>query len=72
MDLVQAGNPWRESLTTDYNPDGTVLDLKDGKGNAILSYGHDSLARVGVNLGEGVATPEQDDWQGNMRTAGAS
>src|SRR5256712_854443 len=34
------------TLTTDYNPDGTVLDQKDGKNNAILSYGYDALARV--------------------------
>jgi RHS repeat-associated protein len=33
-------------LTTDYNPDGTVLAQKDGKNNAIVSYGYDSLARV--------------------------
>jgi YD repeat-containing protein len=31
---------------TDYNPDGTVADQKDGKGNIILSYGYDSLGRV--------------------------
>jgi len=34
------------TLATDYNPDGTVLDQKDGKNNAILSYGYDALARV--------------------------
>jgi RHS repeat-associated protein len=33
-------------LTTDYNADGTVLDQKDGKGNAIQSYQYDSLAHV--------------------------
>ena len=31
---------------TDYNLDGTVHDQKDGKGNAIQTYGYDSLARV--------------------------
>ena len=34
------------TLTTDYNADGTVADQKDGKGNAVLSYGYDALARV--------------------------
>ena len=33
-------------LHTDFNLDGTVADQKDGKGNAILSYGYDSQARV--------------------------
>ncbi len=33
-------------LTTDYNSDGTVLDQKDGKGNAVQSYQYDSLAHV--------------------------
>ncbi|MHB8613374.1 MAG: RHS repeat-associated core domain-containing protein [Candidatus Dormibacteraceae bacterium] len=32
-------------LHTDYNPDGTTLDQKDGKGNAIQSYGYDALGR---------------------------
>ena len=31
---------------TDYNADGTVMDQKDAKGNAILTFGYDSLARV--------------------------
>ncbi len=31
---------------TDYNADDTVADQKDGKGNAIISYGYDSLGRV--------------------------
>jgi RHS repeat-associated protein len=34
------------TLVTNYNPDGTVLDQRDGKGNAVLSYGYDSLTRV--------------------------
>jgi len=34
------------TLTTDYNLDGTVLDQKDGKSNAIQTYGYDALARV--------------------------
>jgi RHS repeat-associated protein len=31
---------------TDYNLDGTVLDEKDGKGNAILTFGYDAQARM--------------------------
>jgi RHS repeat-associated protein len=31
---------------TIYNDDGTVAAQRDGKGNAILTYGYDSLARV--------------------------
>jgi RHS repeat-associated protein len=30
-------------LTTDYNSDGTVLDQKDGKNNAIQTYAYDSM-----------------------------
>jgi RHS repeat-associated protein len=33
-------------VRTDYNPDGSVSAEKDGKNNAILSFGYDSLARV--------------------------
>jgi RHS repeat-associated protein len=33
-------------LITDYNPDGTILDQKDGKGNALQTYQYDSLGRV--------------------------
>jgi YD repeat-containing protein len=33
-------------LTTEYNPDGTVADQKDGKNNAIQTYTYDSLAHV--------------------------
>ena len=31
---------------TDYNSDGTVSDIKDGKSNAIQSYGYNALAQV--------------------------
>ena len=34
------------TLVTDYFSDGTVQDQKDGKNNAILTYGYDALARV--------------------------
>jgi YD repeat-containing protein len=30
------------TLTTDYNADGTLLDEKDGKGNAIVTFGYNS------------------------------
>jgi len=33
-------------LHTDYNLDGTALDQKDGKGNPIVSFAYDALARV--------------------------
>ena len=42
-DLKRADN---SDLHTDYNPDGTVLDQKDGKGNPIITFGYDALARV--------------------------
>lgn len=35
-------SPPANARVTDYNADGTVKDQKDGKGNAILSYGYDS------------------------------
>jgi RHS repeat-associated protein len=34
------------TLLNDYNPDGTLLDKKDGKGNAIQTFGYDAAARV--------------------------
>lgn len=34
------------SLTTDYNADGSVLDQKDGKTDAIQTYGYDPAGRV--------------------------
>ncbi len=34
------------TLQTDYNPNGTVLDEKDGKGNVVIAYEYDPLARV--------------------------
>jgi RHS repeat-associated protein len=43
--IKRADSP-QTTLTTDYNGDGTVLDQKDGKNNAILTYGYDGLARV--------------------------
>jgi RHS repeat-associated protein len=39
-------SPPTNGRVTDYNLDGTVADQKDGKGNAILTYGYDSLGRV--------------------------
>lgn len=43
---VKRADTPQTTLTTDFNQDGTVLDHKDGKTNAILTYGYDSLARV--------------------------
>ncbi len=43
--VKRADSP-QTTLLTDYNPDSTVLDQKDGKGNAIQSYQYDSLAHV--------------------------
>jgi RHS repeat-associated protein len=39
-------SPPANARVTDYNPDGSVADQKDGKGNKIISYGYDPLARV--------------------------
>src|SRR5439155_21379360 len=33
-------------LTTDYNPDGTIADEKDGKGNRILAFGYNALRQL--------------------------
>ncbi|MDQ6617188.1 MAG: DUF6531 domain-containing protein [Actinomycetota bacterium] len=43
---TQVQRPDTTTPTTDYFADGTVQDQKDGKNNAILTYGYDSLARV--------------------------
>jgi RHS repeat-associated protein len=43
---VKRADTPQTTVTTDYNPDGTVLDQKDGKGNAIQTYGYNSLAQV--------------------------
>lgn len=43
---VKRADTPQTTLTTDYNADGTVLDQKDGKNNAILTYAYDALARV--------------------------
>ena len=45
-EVTKTKRPDNTTLLTDYNPDGTVLDEKDGKGNAILSFGYDPLARL--------------------------
>jgi len=45
IQVKRADSP-QTTLITDYNADGTVLDQKDGKGNAIQSYQYDSLAHV--------------------------
>jgi len=43
---TQRADTPQTTLTTDYNPDGTVADQKDGKGNALQTYGYDSVGRV--------------------------
>src|SRR5260370_7825020 len=43
--VKRADSP-QTTVVTDYNADGTLLDQKDGKGNAIQSYQYDSLAHV--------------------------
>jgi len=45
-EVTKTKRPDSTTLLTDYNPDGTVLDQKDGKGNAILTFGYDPLARL--------------------------
>lgn len=44
-ELITTTRPDTTTTVTDYNDDGTVLDQKDGKGTAILTYTYDSLAR---------------------------
>ena len=57
------------SLATDYNADGTVLDQKDGKNNAILTYGYDPLARVSSSTDAlGNVTSYSYDGAGNRLT----
>jgi RHS repeat-associated protein len=68
IQVKRADSP-QTSLITDYNPDGSVLDQKDGKGNAILSYGYDSLARVTtVTDALGNVTGYSHDGNGNQLT----
>jgi RHS repeat-associated protein len=56
-------------LRTDYNPDGTVLDQKDGKTNTILSFGYDALARVTTTTDAlGNVTTFTYDGAGNLLT----
>ena len=43
---TQIQRPDATTLTTDYNSDATVLDQKDGKNNALLTYAYDAQARV--------------------------
>jgi RHS repeat-associated protein len=43
--VKRADSP-QTTLVTDYNADGTILDQKDGKGNAIQTYAYDSLGHA--------------------------
>jgi RHS repeat-associated protein len=45
IQVKRADSP-QTTLVTDYNADGTILDMKNGKGNAIQSYQYDSLAHM--------------------------
>ena len=45
-ELTTTTRPDTTTLVTDYNPDGTVADQKDGKGNTTETYAYDALARV--------------------------
>jgi RHS repeat-associated protein len=57
------------TVTTDYNPDGTASDQKDGKGNALQTYGYDALGRVTtVTDALGNATTYALDGAGNRLT----
>jgi RHS repeat-associated protein len=54
-------------LTTDYNPDGTVLNQKDGKGNPILTFGYNTFAqRTTVTDALGNTTTYTFDNVGNI------
>lgn len=54
---------------TDYNLDGTLLDLRDGKGNAIQTYGYNSLAqRTSTKDALGNQTTSTYDGNGNLLT----
>jgi RHS repeat-associated protein len=66
IQVKRADSP-QTTLTTDYNPDGTVLDQKDGKGNAIQSYQYDNVAHVTtVTDALGNVTTYVYDAYGNM------
>jgi RHS repeat-associated protein len=68
-ELIQTRRADGTSLLSDYNPDGTVHDQKDGKGNAIQTYGYDSLARVtSVRDALGNVTSYTYDGSGNQLT----
>jgi RHS repeat-associated protein len=43
--VKRADSP-QTSVITDYNADGTISDEKDGKGNAIVTYGYDNRGRL--------------------------
>src|ERR1035437_4696436 len=57
------------TVVTDYNADGTILDQKDGKGNAVQAYGYNSLAqRTSVKDAVGDQTIYAYDGDGNLLT----
>ena len=66
--IKRADTP-QTTLTTDYNADGTVLDQKDGKNNAILTYAYDAVARMTSSTDAlGNATSFTYDGAGNQLT----
>jgi YD repeat-containing protein len=63
------GSPPTNGRVTDYNSDGTVADQKDGKGNAIVSYGYNALDQVtSVTDALSNVTDYTYDGDGNMLT----
>lgn len=66
---TQVKRPDGTKLLTDYNLDGTVLDQKDGKGNATQTYGYNSLAQaISVKDALGNETDYSYDGAGNQLT----
>ena len=66
---TQVQRPDTTTLTTDFNLDGTVQDQKDGKNDALLTYGYDPLARVtALTDALGNATSYSYDGAGNRLT----
>ena len=68
IQVVRPGTP-STTLVTDYYPDGTVKDQKDGKGNPIQSFRYSSLGQVtAVTDALGNTTTYAYDPAGNKTT----
>ena len=62
-------SPPTNARVTDYNPDGTVADFKDGKGNKIESFGYNSRGQATSTTDAlGNATSYTLDLDGNVLT----